>query len=98
MNGKVVIDVDGSIKAKHLKLDTVDPSSSTAGTAVLKAGKTTIPVDTTSIGPDSLVFITPITLTDIPIAVTQKSPGVGFTVTIPQTITKDLEFQWLVIN
>jgi hypothetical protein len=98
MNGKVVIDVDGSIKAKHLKLDTVDPSSSTAGTAVLKAGKTTIPVDTTSIGPDSLVFITPITLTDIPIAVTQKSPGVGFTVTIPQTISKDLEFQWLVIN
>jgi DNA-binding transcriptional MerR regulator len=98
MNGKVVIDVDGSITAKHLKLDTTDFTSSTAGTSVLKAGKTTIQVDTTSITSDSLVFITPITLTDIPIAVTQKTMGIGFTVTIPQTIGKDLEFQWLVIN
>jgi len=98
MNGKVVIDVDGSITAKHLKLDTTDFTSSTAGTSVLKAGKTTIQVDTTSITSDSLVFITPITLTDIPIAVTQKSTSIGFTVTIPQTISKDLEFQWLVIN
>ena len=98
MNGKVVIDVDGSITAKHLKLDTTDFASSTAGKSTLKAGKSTMIVDTSSVGPNSLVFLTPITLTDIPMAVTQKSTGIGFTVTIPQTISKDLEFQWLVIN
>lgn len=98
MNGKVIIDVDGSITAKHLKLDTTDFASSTAGRSVLKAGKSALTVDTSSITPESLVFITPITLTDVPIAVTQKSTGVGFTVTIPQTISTDLEFQWLIIN
>jgi hypothetical protein len=98
MNGKVVINVDGSVEMTHLKLSTADPDKTTLGTATIPAGHTSMTINNASITGDSMVFITPTSFVDKPIYVNGKIPGVGFVVTVSSPAPQDIQFQWMIVN
>jgi len=98
MNGKVIINVDGSVEMTHLKLNTTDPNTTTIGTATIGTGYASMTIDSTIITSESMVFITPTSYIDKPIFVNAKIPGVGFVVTIAEPATKDIDFQWMIVN
>ena len=100
MNGKVVIDVDGSIQAKHYKIDTLDATSSTGGKETMPAGRSLTTVNTTGITADSMVFIT-IDGDYAPASrywVTNQIEGESFTVRFDRPVTTPVEFSWFIIN
>jgi len=100
MNGKVIIDVDGSISAKHFKLDTLDATSSTGGKAIMPAGEILTTVQTTSINADSMVYVT-IQGDYAPATrywVTNQVEGDSFMVQFDRPTTLPVEFSWFIIN
>jgi hypothetical protein len=100
MNGKVIIDVDGSISAKHFKLDTLDATSSTGGKAIMPAGEILTTVQTTSVNANSMVYIT-IQGDYAPATrywVTNQVEGDSFMVQFDRPTTLPVEFSWFIIN
>ena len=91
VNGDINIAGDVTIDGKLFIGD-----SSSGKTTILK-GKTKILVDSGSVSESSQVFVTPNTLTDKPLIVTNKRSG-GFTVEIISPASKDISFDWFVIN
>jgi hypothetical protein len=96
---KVLIDYSGNIKttgeitAKKLNIE-----GDSIGTGFIPVGQTKAEVKTQAVTDKSQVFLTPRTKTSMPLAVTQKSPGVSFTVEAETTVAKDIKFSWWVIN
>jgi hypothetical protein len=100
MNGKVIIDVDGSISAKHFKLDTLDATSSTGGKAIMPAGEMLTTVETSSINAGSMVYVT-IQGDYAPASrywVTNQVEGDSFMVQFDRPTTMPVEFSWFIIN
>jgi hypothetical protein len=100
MNGKVIIDVDGSISAKHFKLDTLDATSSTGGKAIMPAGEILTTVQTTSVNANSLIYVT-IQGDYAPATrywVTNQVEGDSFMVQFDRPTTLPVEFSWFIIN
>ncbi len=104
LNGKVVIDKNGNLKvqntitAKKYQIDTADANSSSLGKAVLPADQTSMTINTTAVSSGSAVFVTPETVIDAPLAVSQKNPGQSFKVEVSKPIDKDVNFSWWIIN
>jgi hypothetical protein len=69
-----------------------------AGSAVLEAGETKVVVETQAVTGKSQVLITPNTLTEKNLTVTKKEADKGFTVEIVSPESKDIEFDWLIVN
>jgi hypothetical protein len=100
MNGKVIIDVDGSISAKHFKLDTLDATSSTGGKSIMPAGEILTTVPTTSVNANSLIYVT-IQGDYAPATrywVTNQVEGDSFMVQFDRPTTRPVEFSWFIIN
>ena len=73
------------------------------GTGVLLRGTRRLTVYTNKVTANSLIFITPTTVTDRTIAVTQKiSPVAGtngsFTVELAAIAASDIQFSWFIVN
>jgi len=102
-NGTVMIDLqgnitaEGEITAKKINIQGEIVSAS-LGESILKAGASQIMIKTSAVTEKSQIFITPQTKTDLPLAVTQKTPGVSFTVETETPATKDIKFSWWIIN
>lgn len=100
MNGKVVIDVDGSIKASQLKIDTTSELSSAAGKALMGAGELLVTVPTTRVSAESLVLVTvegdyaPATR----YWVTNVTPGESFTVRFDRPSLGQVTIHWMLVN
>ena len=100
MNGKVVIDVDGSIKASQLKIDTASELSSAAGKALMRAGELLVTVPTTRVSAESLVLVTvegdyaPATR----YWVTNVTPGESFTVRFDRPSLGQVTIHWMLVN
>lgn len=104
LNGKIVIETNGNIKvqgeitARKVNINTKDVAAASLGTSTLTAGETKVIIETTAITDKSKVFITPKTKTLLPLSVTNQIAGDSFTVEINSPTTKDVEFNWWVVN
>ncbi len=73
-------------------------SNSTIGIATIATGSSEIIINNTNVTDNTLVYITPISNTDNQVLfVKSKQSGTGFTVAVPQPVTKETSFNfWLV--
>ncbi len=91
------LDVKGVVTAEKFAV-LADQSSATLGEAVLKSGTKKIIVETTAINSNSRIFITPKTVTSLPLIVSTKNTGVGFTVEIASNAPSDIKFDWFIVE
>lgn len=91
VNGNINIAGDVTIDGKLFIGD------SSSGKATLLKGKTKILINSISVSESSQVFVTPNTLTDKPLIVTEKTSG-RFTIEIISPENIDISFDWFVIN
>ena len=103
--GKVTIDTkgnivtEGEITAKKINVDTKDKESASIGSGVVTAGQKSVTISSTSATKDSKIFVTATTPTGSQsLFVAKKTAGVGFVVAIEQPYTKDIVFDWWVVN
>jgi len=93
-NGKVQIDNSGKVSMQKLAV-----SSDVLGTATIPAGEDLIVIDTETVTTNSKILVTPTTPTGKQsLIVSQKDPGVGFTVSLEETYSEDIEFDWFIID
>ncbi|MBI2595348.1 MerR family DNA-binding transcriptional regulator [Candidatus Daviesbacteria bacterium] len=97
-NGKVTIEKDGTLKVQTLIADQVKVTDKSSGTAIFPAGETELAVFNNLVKPDSIVILTPETLTTQTLAITDKVDGAGFVVKAPLPQTKDIKFSYLIIG
>ena len=69
-----------------------------AGSDTLPVGATTYFVANTNVTAGAKIFITPRTMLATPIAVTQVTPGQGFTVTLAGQAPTDIPFDWFMLS
>jgi len=70
----------------------------TAGRATIKAGSQEIEILTSRIAENSLVIVTPESLVEYPLAVTEKYKGEKFKIEVPVKSEKDIMFSWMIIS
>ncbi len=105
------IDASGSATFAKLTLSAPTTASGSAtnastGKAVLKQGQTDVIIYTTQVSSDSLIYITPTSSTNNQVLYVSGKQGQdettttvgGFTVTLDQALSKDVEFNWWIIN
>lgn len=68
------------------------------GTARIPAGASSVDVDNVSVLGTSKIFITPLSLTEHPLIVTMRRPGIGFTVSMFAPAALDIYFDWLLVD
>ena len=71
---------------------------SSAGSAVIPAGSTSLTINSDLVSAQSAVFVTPNIVLESPLSVTESSPGTSFTVEIPRPLDRDLPFKWWIVN
>ncbi len=99
LNGKFTIDKNGDVKILKLNIDDSDSSSSSIGGGKITAGSTFVTVETTSVTSKSRIFVTPTSETGGEVLIVKyKNAGSGFTVTIQNSQTSDITFDWWVVN
>ncbi len=85
--------IDSSISA-----DELNNTADSIGIGTIKAGQTSIFMQAPIVTKESLMFVTPTTTTNIPLAVTAKEVGKGFIVSITKPQTTNINFNWWIIN
>lgn len=99
LNGKFTIDKNGNVKVLKLNIDDSDSSSSSIGGGKISAGATSVTISTAAVTSKSRIFITPTSETGgQPLIVSVKNPGRGFTVTIDNSFSSNITFDWWVVN
>ncbi len=68
------------------------------GRSTLLANASEVFIYQSKIGERSKIFITPLTLTEMPLIVTKKTAGEGFGVGISRPVDKNISFDWVVIH
>ena len=102
LNGKITIDKSGNltvsntITAQKIQADILSlPKAS--GSSVLPANTASVDVKADVATQNSKILITPTTLTDKVLTVTQKING-GFTVSVKTVDSQDIHFDWFIVN
>jgi len=104
LNGKMKIDTkgdvntQGAITANKINIDTQSVAGASLGQGTLQAGQTSVTINTTAVGNNSAVFITPKTKTAQPLSVTSQTAGKSFTVEIASPESEDIDFNWWIVN
>ena len=104
LNGKVTIaengnmKVDGEVTLKKLNIDTTDVASASLGTATIISGQSAVTVTTTAVTAKSRIFVTPITKYTEPLSIGTQTAGDSFTVELPSPATKNVKFNWWIVN
>ena len=69
------------------------------GSSVIRAGETSIEIETTAVTEKSRIFVTPTTKTgNRSLIVSQKSAETGFTVTLETPYSQDIKFDWWIVD
>ena len=103
-NGQLTIDpsgnliTQGTVTAQKYNVDTSNVAAASLGTATLPAGETSVTINTTSVTSKSEIFVTPKSTTDQPLSVTEQNVGQSFTVSTSTPASKDIQFNWWIIN
>ena len=71
---------------------------SSAGSAVIPAGSTSLTINSDLVSAQSAVFVTPNIVLESPLSVTESSPGTSFKVEIPRPLDRGLPFKWWIVN
>ncbi|MBI4084800.1 MAG: tail fiber domain-containing protein, partial [Candidatus Levybacteria bacterium] len=105
MAGKVEIDTKGNVTtkgevtAKKINVDTTESQSTALGSGVLKAGQTSVRIETTAVTTNSKVFITATSPTGKQtLIVDSKQPGSSLRVNVEEAFSKDITFDWWIVN
>lgn len=69
-----------------------------AGSNWLNAGASSVFIPATAVTSSSQVIVTPTSITDLPLIVTDKTDGVGFTVDTVTPVGQSVSFDWLIVN
>ncbi|MBP9772046.1 MAG: LamG domain-containing protein [Candidatus Pacebacteria bacterium] len=69
-----------------------------SGTARIPSGSSSVDVENASILATSKIFITPLSVSEHPLVVTLKRPGIGFTVSLFAPAALDIYFDWLLVD
>jgi len=70
----------------------------TAGSGTLSRGEISTFIETSQLGPNTLIFVTPSTVIPFPISVSEKIVDEGFRVEIPEVFTFDITFDWWIVD
>ncbi len=73
-------------------------ASRSIGESVIKAGTTFVTIQTNKVKSTSKIFVTPTTLTSQSLVVTAKVAGTSFTVSLNQSQSQDVSFDWWIVN
>src|SRR3989344_2436187 len=74
-------------------------ATSSAGTSVLKANIREITISTPFVTSGSLIYITPVGDTANQVLYLERQvPGVSFTVGVSQSLNRNIQFNWIIIN
>jgi len=98
MNGLVTIDTSGNMIVNEITAKKYKVSGNSAGSDYIGSGQTSVWVETDTVRSNSLIFITPTTITDSPLSVTEKSSGSGFRVETEKSTDKNIHFDWWIIE
>jgi hypothetical protein len=98
MGGLVTIDTSGNLIANEITANKYKVSGNSAGSDYIGSGQTSVWVETDAVHPNSLIFITPTTIANSPLSVTEKSPGSGFRVETEKPTDKNIHFDWWIIE
>jgi len=98
MNGLAIIDTSGNLIANEITANKYKVSGNSAGSDYINSGQTSVWVETDTVQTSSLIFITPTTITNSPLSVTEKSSDFGFRVEAEEPTDKDIHFDWWIIE
>ncbi|HEX7455882.1 MAG TPA: hypothetical protein VF303_00225, partial [Candidatus Nanoarchaeia archaeon] len=87
------VEITGELTAKKLNV-----GEEAAGSSILETGETKVFIETTVLTDKSQVLVTPTTLTEKNLTVTKKEAEKGFTVEIISPESKDITFDWFIVN
>ncbi len=98
-NGMVTIDKTGTVKAKTAEVSELKiKGGKTSGNAKITLGEKSVEIDNLIVSTRSRILVTPTTETDTVLAVTAKEEAKKFTVTASKNASKDITFDWWLIN
>ena len=96
---KVTITKDGAITAKEIVTEQISvKADSSAGTVVLAAGQTEMPVLNELVEGDSIIILTSETPGAPALAVADKVENAGFVVKLGAPYTGDIKFSYLIVG
>jgi hypothetical protein len=102
-NGLVTITKDGilnaqTIVAKEVIADEITVTDKSAGRSTILTGETEVAVFNNNVKADSIIILTPETVTSQPLVVSDKVEGVGFVVKIASPEDQDINFSYIVVG
>lgn len=98
LGGLITFDTKGNVTAKEIQAEKYVVLGESAGHSILPAGSTKIEIATNQVTTDSLILVTPTTITNRQLIVTKKEEGVGFTVEVNSMQLEDVEFDWFIVD
>jgi hypothetical protein len=100
-SGKIVAKPDGtlivenSIETKKLVINTADVASASAGKATIKAGDTSITINTSAVNDKSIIMVTP----ERPVTIGGKYKEDGkFEIFLKDAESEDLNINWIIVG
>ncbi len=96
--GLVTIDTTGNVVVNSITSQKYKVAGASAGQATLPANTTEIIIASSMVTPDSLIFVTPKKALSYPMAVVEKTDGVGFKVAVSQSEAHDIDFDWFIVD
>ncbi len=96
--GLVTIDTTGNVVVNSITSQKYKVAGASAGQATLPANTTEIIIASSMVTSDSLIFVTPKKALSYPMAVIEKTDGVGFKVAVSQSEAHDIDFDWFIVD
>ena len=69
-----------------------------SGTATIQSGASEVTILNSKVSATSKIFVTPTTLTSLPLSVTSKISGQSFTVSVQGVLVNPIDFDWVIIS
>ncbi len=102
--GNVVIATNGDITTKgvinvaKVNVDESNLSTASVGQGTIKAGSTSVMINTTSVTDKSHIFVTVRGSNAVPLSVATTVSGKSFSVVMPTAQSSDVKFDWWIVN
>ena len=101
LDGALIIEANGNVKVNgtlstnKLNINTDSVAAASAGKVTILAGDTNVQVDTTALGDNSLIFVTP----ERPVVIgSKKIDNTKFEIELKDPESADLDVSWWIIN
>ncbi|KKW09824.1 MAG: hypothetical protein UY48_C0052G0003 [Candidatus Gottesmanbacteria bacterium GW2011_GWB1_49_7] len=98
LGGLITFDTQGNIKAREITAEKYNVRGASAGEGTLLSNEYEVFIYSVAVTPESLVLVTPKTLVDYPLVVTEKQEGIGFKVKMSVTSAEDTLFDWFIVD